>query len=93
MIAVCAPGNENCFDMEIRLLYCYKGIVSHGLEYCRESKKKEKRVFFFSRMAMNDLMRARESEHARQHLATGHGGRFRAFFFFLCGIEGCRSKE
>lgn len=28
MIAGSALGNENCFDMEIRLLYCYK-TLSH----------------------------------------------------------------
>lgn len=53
MIAGCALGNENCFDMEIRLLYCYK-TLSH-MDKSTVEKKKIERVFF-SRMAMNDLM-------------------------------------
>lgn len=44
MIAGCALGNENCFDMEIRLLYCYK-TLSHMDKSTVE--KKIERVFFF----------------------------------------------
>lgn len=45
-------------------------------------------------MAMNDLMRARESEHARHHLATGHVGRFRAFFFCVeLGNVGVKKEQ
>lgn len=53
MIAGCALGNENCFDMEIRLLHCYK-TLSHMDKSTVEEKNR--RVFFFSRMVMNDLM-------------------------------------
>lgn len=53
MIAGCALGNENCFDMEIRPLYCYK-TLSHMDKSTVGGKNR--RVFFFSRMVMNDLM-------------------------------------
>ena len=52
MIAGCALGNENCFDMEIRLLHCYK-----TLSHMDKSTVEEKiEGYFFSRMVMNDLM-------------------------------------
>lgn len=38
MIAGCALGNENCFDMEIRPLYCYK-TLSHMDKSTVEKKK------------------------------------------------------
>lgn len=55
MIAGCALGNENCFDMEIRLLHCYK-TLSHMDKSTVEEKKIEGHFFFLSRMDMNDLM-------------------------------------
>lgn len=77
MIAACALGNENCFDMEIRLLYCYK-TLSHMDWSTVENRKKKERVFFFlfSRMPMNDLMRARKSDCACNRLATECEKRF-----------------
>lgn len=52
MIAGCALGNENCFDMEIRHRHCYK-----TLSHMDKSTVEEKiEVFFFSRLVMNDLM-------------------------------------
>lgn len=53
MIAGCALGNENCLGMEIRPLYCYK-TLSHVDKSTVGGKNR--RVFFFSRMVMNDLM-------------------------------------
>lgn len=55
MIAGCALGNENCFDMEIRLLHCYK-TLSHMDKSTVEKKNRKGFFFFFSRMVMNDLM-------------------------------------
>lgn len=54
MIAGCALGNENCFDMEIRLLHCYK-TLSH-MDKSTVEEKNRRVFFFFSRMVMNDLM-------------------------------------
>lgn len=54
MIAGCALGNENCFDMEIRPLHCCKTLSRMDKSTVEE---KNRRVFFFlSRMVMNDLM-------------------------------------
>lgn len=44
MIAGCALGNENCFDMEIRPLYCYK-TLSH-MDKSTVEKKNRKGIFF-----------------------------------------------
>lgn len=44
MIAGCALGNENCFDMEIRLLHCYKTLSPMDKSTVEE---KNRRVFFF----------------------------------------------
>lgn len=53
MIVGCVLGNENCFDMEIRFLYCYKILFYMDKSIVEE---KNRRVFFFFRMVMNDLM-------------------------------------
>lgn len=45
MIALCALGNENCFDMEIRLQYCYK-TLSH-MDWSTVKNTKKKFFFFF----------------------------------------------
>lgn len=77
MIAGCALGNENCFDMEIRLLHCYK-TLSHMDKSTVEEKNR--RVFFFSRMVMNDLMGKDKKVSALCHyLGMGQKGRFKAY--------------
>lgn len=45
MIAGCALGNENCFDMEIRLLHCYK-TLSH-MDKSTMGDTHTESVFFF----------------------------------------------
>lgn len=47
MIAGCALGNENCFDMEIRLLHCYKTLSHMDKSTVGGGGVGRERVFFF----------------------------------------------
>lgn len=76
MIAGCALGNENCFDMEIRLLHCYK-TLSHMDKSTVEEKNR--RVFFFWNGHEWPNGEGQKSKCTCHYLGMGHKGRFKAY--------------